>query len=101
MLESSVAKILWDFSLQTVHNHGSNHPNIVLFAYQQKQIYFIELSCPADINVISKEEEKLLKYVTKFAKRGLIHASDFPTLTKHNFICKQAIKLKFSVLLAQ
>ena len=40
-------------------------------------------------------------YVTEFAKRGLIHASDFPTLTKHNFICKQAIKLKFSVLLAQ
>ena len=55
MLESSVAKILWDFSLRTVHNHGSNCPDIVLFAHQQKQIYFIEISCPADI-------EKLLKY---------------------------------------
>ena len=62
VLESPVAKILWDFSLQTVHNHGSNRPDIVLFAYQQKQICFIEISCPADINVISKEEEKLLKY---------------------------------------
>ena len=61
VLESSVAKILWDFTLQTVHNHDSNRPDIVLFAYQQKQIYFIEISCPADINVISKEE-KLLKY---------------------------------------
>ena len=40
-------------------------------------------------------------YVTKFAKRGLIHASDFPTLTKHNIICKQAIRLKFSVVLVQ
>ena len=39
--------------------------------------------------------------VTEFAKRGLIHASDFPTLTSHNFICKQAITLKFSVLLVQ
>ena len=39
--------------------------------------------------------------VTEFAKRGLIHASDFPTLTRHNFICKQAIKLTFSVLLVQ
>ena len=37
--------------------------------------------------------------VTEFAKRGLIHASNFPTLTSHNFIFKQAIKLKFSVLL--
>ena len=40
-------------------------------------------------------------YVTEFGKRGLIHASNFPTLTSHNFICKQAIKLKFSVLLIQ
>ena len=29
-----------------------------------------------------------LVYVTEFAKRGLIHAFDFPTLTSHNFICK-------------
>ena len=40
-------------------------------------------------------------YVTEFAKRGLIHASDFPTLTKRNFICKQVIRLKFSILLVQ
>ena len=38
-------------------------------------------------------------FVTEFVKKGLIHASDFPTLTSHNFICKQAIRLKFSVLL--
>ena len=62
VLESSVAKILWDFSLHTVHNHSSNRPDIVLFDYQRKQIYFIEVSCPADINVLLKEEEKSLKY---------------------------------------
>ena len=39
--------------------------------------------------------------VTEFAKRGLIHTSNFQTLMRHNFICKQAIKLKFSTLLAQ
>ena len=61
VLESSVAKILWDFSLHTVHNHSSNHPDIVLFDYQRKQIYFIGVSCPADINVLLKEQ-KLLKY---------------------------------------
>ena len=38
-------------------------------------------------------------YVTEFAKRGLIHASNFPNWTRHNFTFKQAIKLKFSVLL--
>ena len=39
--------------------------------------------------------------VTEFAKRGLIHSSDFPTLTKRNFICKQVIRLKFSIVLVQ
>ena len=34
--------------------------------------------------------------MTEFAKRGRIHASNFANLTSHNFICKQAIKLKFS-----
>ena len=40
-------------------------------------------------------------FVAEFAKRGLIHASNFPTLMSHNFICKQATWLKFSVLLVQ
>ena len=38
------------------------------------------------------------EYVTKFAKGGLIYASNFLILKRHNFICKQAIGLKFSVL---
>ena len=36
-------------------------------------------------------------YVTGFAKRGLIHASDFATLMRHNFTCGSAMKLKFTV----
>ena len=27
-------------------------------------------------------------YVTRFAKMDLIHASDFATLKRHNFICE-------------
>ena len=38
---------------------------------------------------------------TKFVKRGLIHASDLATLKRHNFICKQDIRLRFSVLQVQ
>ena len=54
------------------------------------------------VMVLWREDTFLLDlYVTEFEKRGLIHASDFPTLTRHNFICKQAIKLQFSVLLVQ
>ena len=62
VLESSTIKILWDFTLHTDHHHSSNRPDIVLFEYCQKQIYFIEISCPADVNVEVKEAEKLSKY---------------------------------------
>ena len=41
----------------------------------------------------------LYTYVTGFAKRGLIHASNFATLMRHNFICGSAMKLKFTVSL--
>ena len=34
-------------------------------------------------------------YVIEFAKRGLIHTSNFPTLMRHNFICKQAIRQSY------
>ena len=63
---------------------------IVLKSDQRTKYYIIHHAIIADIT-----------YVTEFAKRGLIHASDFLTLMSHNFICKQAIRLKFSVLLVQ
>ena len=62
VVESSAVKILWDFSLQSASHHLSNRPDIVSFDYDLKKIYFIEVSCPADVNVPSKEQEKLQKY---------------------------------------
>ena len=58
VLESSAAKILWDFSLHTDHHYSSNRPDIVLSDYQKKQIYFMEISCPAD-NVKRREVVKV------------------------------------------
>ena len=43
-------------------HHLSNQPDIVLFEYSKKIILFIEVSCPADPHVLSKENEKLHKY---------------------------------------
>jgi len=34
----------------------------VLIDYWQRKIGLIEVSCPADLNVAAKEEEKLLKH---------------------------------------
>ena len=35
-------------------------------------------------------------YVTGFAKRSLIHTSDFANLMSHNFVCDYAVTFKFS-----
>ena len=62
VIESSqVKKILWEFGLQSSSHHPSNCPDIVVFDFTQK-ICFIKISCPADVNVIAKEQEKLQKY---------------------------------------
>ena len=76
-------------ALQAIHdtsvmNHLQEH---ILLAWSQ--------------NLPISGDKPSCKYVTEFAKRGLIHAPNFPTLTNHNFIFKQAIKLNFSVLLVQ
>ena len=59
VIETSQVKIL---SLESDHHHLSNRPDIVVFDYSKQLIQFIEVSCPADINVPSKEREKLHKY---------------------------------------
>jgi len=61
--ENAVVKLLWDFHLHSTSHHVSNRPDIVLFAFQQKKIYFLEVSCPGDVNVVLKEEEKIRKYL--------------------------------------
>ena len=53
-----------NLSLKTDYKHAANCPDLVLFDYQQGKIYFVEVSCPADINVQVKEAEKLSKYTS-------------------------------------
>ena len=60
--ESPTEKISWDFSLVTNYHHSSNCPDILLYDFCQQQIFFVEISCSADINVLSKEDEKINKY---------------------------------------
>ena len=63
-VESPNTKILWDFSLAIDYTYAANCPDIVLFDYQKRKIYFVEVSCPADINVVVKEDEKFSKYTS-------------------------------------
>jgi len=60
--ENGDAKLLWDFGLITDNHVASNWPDVVLFHKQESRIIFLEISCPADINFLNKEQEKLTKY---------------------------------------
>ena len=63
VIESSLTvKILRDFSLQSASHHLSNDPDIFLFDYVVKKIYFIQISCPTDGNVLTKVQDKIHKY---------------------------------------
>ena len=63
MVENSKVKILWDFGIVTVSLVASNHPDlVVLLKKAPEKILLIEMSCPADTNIFTKEAEKITKY---------------------------------------
>ena len=55
-------ELLWDMTLNTDRQVGANRPDIVLRDKASKKTYIIDISCPSDVNVLSKENEKLTKY---------------------------------------
>ena len=63
VVENATIKILWDFGMTTVSRVVSNRPDIVVFMKEApEKILLVEVSCPADINVLDKENEKVTKY---------------------------------------
>ena len=55
-------EILWDMTLVTDRAVGANRPDIVIRDKLQKKVFIIDISCPSDVNVLNKENEKISKY---------------------------------------
>ena len=55
-------EILWDTPISTARPHVFNRPDIVVRDKQNKKCFIIDISCPNDINVSQKEQEKITKY---------------------------------------
>ena len=51
-------ELVWDMVLTTDRAVGSNRPDIVI-RDKKKKVYIIDISCPRDVNVKSKENEKI------------------------------------------
>nr|CAH7726246.1 unnamed protein product [Callosobruchus chinensis] len=62
VVENERCRIYWNYSFPTLELVQANKPDIVLLDHQQKTIFVIEFSAPAEVNIVSKEEEKRTKY---------------------------------------
>ena len=55
-------KILWDFEVRTDCVISARRPDIIVLDYKRKCGFLIDIAIPADINIVEKEKEKILKY---------------------------------------
>nr|CAH7745314.1 unnamed protein product [Callosobruchus chinensis] len=62
VVETERCPIYWNYSFPTLELVQANKPDIVLLDHQQKTMFIIEFSAPAEVNIVSKEEEKRTKY---------------------------------------
>ena len=59
---SKNTEIIWDSIISTERPYVFNRPDIVIRDKAGKKTYIIDISCPNDINVSDKEQEKITKY---------------------------------------
>ena len=61
--DNEKCKLLWDFLIQTDKKLDHNRPDIVLVDKQSKSCLIIDVACPNDWRVESKQEEKVNKNI--------------------------------------
>nr|CAH7740913.1 unnamed protein product [Callosobruchus chinensis] len=62
VVENERCRIYWNYSFPTLELVQANKPDIVLLDHQQNTMFVIEFSAPAEVNIVSKEDEKRTKY---------------------------------------
>ena len=60
--ETDDVKLLWDFPVQNDHMIEARRPDIILVEKKKRNCVIIDISVPGDTRIVSKEEEKILKY---------------------------------------
>ena len=62
LLDSEDCKILWDFPIQTDKTLEHNRSNITVIGKISKKCLLIDSTCPFNVHMEAKEEEKCRKY---------------------------------------
>ena len=63
----------WNLSINTAQKVQHNKLDLVIWNTKEKTCDIIEVSCPADINITKKEEEKLSTYVPLIRNLQIMH----------------------------
>lgn len=62
VVSNDLVKIFWNFPFSTTAQIAANRPDMVVMLLQTKEMYVVEMSCPAERNITGKELEKRNKY---------------------------------------
>ena len=60
--DSEKYKLLWDFKIQTDQRMDHDKPDIVFLNKEERPCLIIDVACPFDTRVLSKEKEKIENY---------------------------------------
>lgn len=63
VVTSGNVKILWDVDIRTDRVISAHRPDIVIHDSGERSALVIDVAIPADVNIVDKEREKILKYV--------------------------------------
>ena len=63
----------WNLSINTSQKVPHDKPDLVIWNTKEKTCNIVEFSCPADINITKKEEEKLSAYVPLVRNLQIMH----------------------------
>nr|CAH7751885.1 unnamed protein product [Callosobruchus chinensis] len=62
VVENERCRIYWNYSFPTLELVQANKLDIVLLNHKQETMFVTEFSAPAEVNIVSKDEEKRTKY---------------------------------------
>ena len=64
VVENENFKLLYDFNIFTDHLISARRPDLVYVDKQSRKAYLIDIACVMDRNVMTKEKEKVDKYLS-------------------------------------
>ena len=63
VVSSNHVKILWNVDIRTDQIISAHRPDIVIHDTLERSAILIDVAIPADVNIVDKEQKKILKYV--------------------------------------